>query len=250
LYAQQGAGRAELYAAAQGEPLSAWRSADGAPLPVPTSFVRLGPTWFFLAPSMASNAWALHAYRVDGGVARRLARLPRVTAPAGEFPPKLMRRTGADGGIGILVQGAPGFDQTIRDWYVLPLDPDTGEVSEPIRLVGRDLEGKVPPRCPPDLDAWWVNTDLSLAPAVQIVGPPLASLSAIELRLGLNAGAVCIESMSARAEGLPIVSGSPPNFARAGSANSIASDASALPLPMAATDGSSGRRWLLRCGAP
>jgi hypothetical protein len=240
LFAQQGAGRADLYGAAQGEALVPWRSADGAPLPVPASFVRLGPTWFFLASTMASSAWAIYVYRVDGGVVRRLARLPRVAAPAGEFAPKLMRRAGADG-VGILVQGAPGFDQTIRDWYVLPLDPSTGDVDEPVRLVGSDLEGQVPPPCPADLDAWMVNTDLALSPAVQIVGPPLASLSTIELRLGLGPGSVCIDAMAARAEGLlsPSTTTSPAGFPTA-----------ALPLTMAATDGSSGRRWLLRCGAP
>jgi hypothetical protein len=241
LYAQQGSGRADLYGAAQGEALSEWRSADGSPLPVPTSVVRLGPTWFFLAPANTAGAAALLVYRVDGGVARRLARLPRTAVPGGEYAPKLTRRTGAEGALGVLVQGAPGFGQVIRDWYVMPLDPASGELGEPVRLLGSDLEGRVPARCASDVDAWFVNTELSLSPAIQVVGPPLATLSAIELRLGLSPSAACIVSMAARAEGLPSAL---PNGARTPAA------ATGLSLPLVATDNTSGRRWLLRCGAP
>jgi hypothetical protein len=239
LFAQTGAGRADLYAAAQGEPLVPWRNAEGGSLPVPSSAVRLGPTWFFLATSMSSGAWVLSVYRVDGGVARRLARLPRVPAPPSEAGPKLMRRAGGDG-LGLLVQGAPGFEQTIRDWYVLPLDPTTGDLGEPIRLVGSDLEGRVPERCAADADVWWVNTELTLSPAVQVVGPPLASLSAIEMRLGLGPGTACVVAMAARGERLSSASTPPPD------AESLAG----LPIPMTATDSATGRRWLLRCGAP
>jgi hypothetical protein len=238
LFAQQGAGRAELYGAAPGEPLVAWRSADGSSLPVPTSAVRVGPSWFFLSSTMTATTWATAVFRVDSGVARRLARLSRVPVPGGEYAPKLMRRARGEG-LGLLVQGAPGFDQMIRDWYVLPLDPDEGELGDPVRLVGSDLEGQVPPRCPGDADGWMVNTDLSLSPAVRVVGPALASLSAIELRLRLGPGTVCVDAMAARAEGMP-----------SASATLAAGSAEVPTLPLVATDSSSGRRWLLRCGPP
>jgi hypothetical protein len=250
LFAQQGAGRADVYGAAQGEPLTEWHNAEGGALPVPTSVVRVGPSWFFLASSMAASAWQLSVFRVDGGVARRLIRLPRVPAPAGEAGPKLVRRSGGEG-LGLLVQGAPGFEQTIRDWYVLPLDPTSGELGEPLRLVGSDLEGQVPPRCAGDADVWWVNTELALSPAVQVIGPPLASLSAIEMRLGLGPGTACVESIAARGERL---SGAAPILAKVapyGARPPI--DATRTPgawLPMVATDPSSGRRWLLRCRPP
>jgi hypothetical protein len=241
LVGQRGGGRADLFAAAAGEPLVTWRDADGGPLPVPSSVVRVGPTWFFLQSAMAQSTWATTVYRVDGGVVRRLARLPRVPVPAGEFAPKLMRRARSKG-VGVLVQGAPGFDQVIRDWYVLPIDPDTGELDEPVRLYGSDLEGRVPELCADERDGWIVNTELSLAPAVRVATPTPATLSGIELRLRLDPGSVCVDRMAARAEGLvsPSTSATAPHR--------TTPPAEMGDLPLAATDSTSGRRWLLRCG--
>jgi hypothetical protein len=240
LVGTRGAGRADLYAAASGEPLVLWRDAEGGSLPVPTSVVRIGATWFFLHSLWTQNAWATTVYRVDGGVVRRLARLPRIPVPAGEFAPKLMRRTQSKG-LGILVQGAPGFDQIIRDWYVLPVDPDTGDLDEPARLFGSDLEGQIPERCPEERDGWAVNTELTLSPAASITSPASASLSAIELRLRLDPGKVCVDAIAARAEGL----GAPPAGAPTGAHHTPLLEPREIPL--AATDPASGRRWLLGC---
>jgi len=242
LIGQRGSGRADLYAAAQGEPLLAFRDSENAPLPVPSSVVRLGPTWFFLASSMTPPAWSSTVYRVDGGVVRRLARLPRIPVPPGEFTPRLVRRSQSQG-LGILVQGSPGFDQVIRDWYVLPLDPDSGELDDPVRLFGSDLEGEVPPRCPADRDGWVVNTEVIPAPAVRVVSPSPANISSIELRLRLDPGHACIDAIAARAEGLP----APPHAGANHHAPPNVARMSDSELPLAATDPSSGRRWLLRC---
>jgi hypothetical protein len=237
---QRGAAKADLYAAAQGQPLVPLRDPDHAPLPVPNSVVRIGSTWFFLVSTMTPTTWAATVYRADGGVVRRLVRLPRIPVPAGEFAPRLVRRAQSQG-LGIFVQGAPGFDQVIRDWYLLPLDPDTGELDEPVRLFGSDLEGQVPERCAPDRDGWIVNTDLSLAPAVQVISPTQINLSAIELRLRLDPGTVCVDAMAARGEGLVL---SPGRTLRV----PTHADGSIPDIPLAATDSSSGRRTLLKCG--
>jgi hypothetical protein len=238
LVGQRGGGRADLYGAAAGEPLVSWRDADNGALPVPTSVVRIGPTWFFLHSAMAQNTWATTVYRVDGGVARRLARLPRIPVPPGEFSPRLMRRARSQG-LGLLVQGAPGFDQVIRDWYVLALDPDTGDLDEPVRLYGSDLEGRIPEACPDERDGWMVNTELSLAPAVRVVSPSPASVSAVELRLRLDPGSVCVDAIAARVDGL---------VAPAAGVHRATPPSDPGDLPLAATDTTSGRRWLLRCG--
>ena len=241
LVGQRSASKADLYAAAAGQPLVVLRDPDHGPLPLPNSVVRMGSTWFFLVSTMTPTTWAATLYRADGGVVRRLARLPRIAVPAGEFAPRLMRRSQSQG-LGILVQGAPGFDQVIRDWYVLPLDPETGEMDEPVRLFGSDLEGAIPERCAPDRDGWVVNTDLSLAPAIQVVAPGQTNVSAIELRLRLDPGVVCVDAMAARVEGLAALQSGASARAPA------PPDGSLLNLPLAATDPSSGRRMLLRCG--
>jgi hypothetical protein len=246
---QRGSGRADLYAAAQGEPLLALRDSENAPLPVPTSMVRLGPTWFFLASTMTPPAWSSTIYRVDGGVVRRLARLPRIPVPPGEFAPRLVRRSQSQG-LGILVQGSPGFDQVIRDWYVLPIDADNGELEEPVRLFGSDLEGEVPRRCPADRDGWLVTTEVVPAPAVRVVSTSPANVSSIELRLRLDPGQVCIDAIAARAEGLtapsPVATTHRAGPKTAPNHTNLAR-MSDTELPLAATDPSSGRRWLLRC---
>jgi hypothetical protein len=238
---QRGAAKADLYAAAHGQPLIALRDADHAPLPVPSSVVRVGSSWFFLVSTMTQTTWAATLYRADGGIVRRLVRLPRIPVPAGEFAPKLMRRSQSQG-LGILVQGAPGFDQVIRDWYVLPVDPETGDLDEPLRLFGSDLEGHIPDRCAPDRDGWIVNTDLSLAPAIQVISSAQTNVSSIELRLRLDPGSVCVDAIAARADGLML--------SQPGGALRIppAPDGSLPELPLAATDSSSGRRTLLKCG--
>jgi hypothetical protein len=238
---QRGAAKADLYAAAHGQPLVALRDADHAPLPVPSSVVRIGSTWFFLVSTMTPTTWAATLYRAEGGIVRRLVRLPRIPVPAGEFAPKLMRRSQSQG-LGILVQGAPGFDQVIRDWYVLPVDPETGDLEEPVRLFGSDLEGHIPERCAPDRDGWMVNTDLSLAPAVQVISSAQTNVSSIELRLRLDPGSACVDAIAARADGL--VSAQPGASARI----PPSADGSLPELPLAATDSSSGRRMLLKCG--
>ena len=238
---QRGAAKADLYAAAHGQPLVPLRDADHAPLPIPSSVVRVGSTWFFLVSTMTPTTWAATLYRADGGIARKLVRLPRIPVPAGEFAPKLMRRSQSQG-LGILVQGAPGFDQVIRDWYVLPVDPDTGDLDEPVRLFGSDLEGQIPDRCAPDRDGWVVNTDLSLAPAVQVISGAQTNVSSIELRLRLDPGSVCVDAIAARADGLVIGQPGAPLRIPSGA------DGSQPELPLAATDSSSGRRTLLKCG--
>jgi hypothetical protein len=253
LVGQRGAGRADLYAAAAGEPLVMWRDADNGSLPAPSSVVRVGPTWFFLHSMWSpQNAWATTLYRVDAGVVRRLVRLPRVPVPPTEFAPKLMRRARGKG-IGILVQGAPGFDQVVRDWYVLPIDPETGELDEPIRLFGSDLEGQIPERCSDEGDGWMVNTEVpgpngaatSSPPVARLVPPSTASLGSLELRLRLDPGKICVDTIAARADGLSsAVMAAPPSSG----AHHPHAPFAANEIPMAATEASSGRRWLLRCG--
>jgi hypothetical protein len=130
----------------------------------------------------------------------------------------------------------------IRDWYVLPVDPETGDLEEPVRLFGSDLEGHIPERCAPDRDGWMVNTDLSLAPAVQVISSAQTNVSSIELRLRLDPGSACVDAIAARADGL--VSAQPGASARI----PPSADGSLPELPLAATDSSSGRRMLLKCG--
>src|SRR5262249_53997222 len=95
-------------------------------------------------------------------------------------------------------------------------------------------------------DGWIGNTELSYAPAVQVIAPAPANVSSIELRLRLDPGSVCVDAIAARAEGLisPHTGGSAP----AAASHHPPPPADPGDLPLAATNAMSGRRWLLRCG--
>src|SRR5450432_1555607 len=127
-------GRTDLYGAVQGEPVVAWRDAAGSPLvvPFPGSVVRIAGTWFYLGSPAGQGPNATTIYRVDAGVVRRLARLPRVSTPNEPSSPRLTVRARGRG-LGLLIRGVPGFDQAMRDWYVLTINEESGELDEPVR---------------------------------------------------------------------------------------------------------------------
>jgi hypothetical protein len=234
-------GHVDLFGAAAGELVSAWRDAYGAPLAVPIgagSVVRIDGTWFFLGSATGLSSSFTTLYRVDGGVVRRLARMPRLNAQS-EPAPRLTRRARGRG-LGLLIRGVPSFDQPMRDWFVLPINEETGELDAPIRLYPSDLTPGVPGRCLPDEDGWLVNPEFGLPPHLQAIEPHSADFKGVEARLRLDAGRACIEAVAAREEGLiePM----------SGTRRSAAVFDPAAAIPLAATDAASGRRWLLRCG--
>jgi len=235
-------GRTDLYGAAQGEPVVAWRDVAGAPLVAPLAFpgsvVRIGSTWFYLGSTPGQGSSALTIYRVDGGVVRRFARLPRVSSPGDASFPRLTRRARGRG-LALIIRGVLGLDQAMRDWYVLPINEESGELDEPVRLYASYLEHSIPARCAADEYGWLVMPEFGLPPHLDVIPPLVANLGFVEARIRLEPGKACIESLASRSEGLVSPSSAPrplPVFD---------SDAA---IPLTATDSSSGRRWLLRCG--
>jgi hypothetical protein len=182
------------------------------------------------------SASQISLFRVDAGVARRIARVARPAGVSGDSP-RLVRRA-RTGALGILLQGPPTFGQAVRDWYVLPVDRDTGEIDEPARLIGSDLEGRSVARCQPDADGWIVDTFPSVSPAIRMISPIAATLNSVELRLRLDPDRVCIDAIAARVDGIV-----PP--ARQ---NSRSIDPR-IAIPMAVTEPASGKRWDFRCAA-
>jgi hypothetical protein len=238
LAGRRGSGRADLYGVVAGEPAARWRDAEGGVLPDPVSAVRADTSWFFAAVQSAGpTANYLSLFRVDAGVARRFARLARPSGSPSDPVVRLVRRVHA-GSLGILVQGPPEFGRSVRDWYVLPVDRDTGEVDQPVRLIGSDLEGRQVARCQPDADGWIVDTFPAISPGLRVLGPASASLTSIELRLRLDPGSVCIDAISARIDGTvqPVRQ------------NSRSIDPSTA-IPMVVTDPATGRRSALRCAS-
>lgn len=234
------AGRCDAYAAADGEPIVPIRDFDMTQqLDVHVSAVRVGQTWYVAAaPPNQSPMQALAIWRIEGGAAKRIARLPRAT-PSHDDPPRLVRRARGDG-LGVLVLGPPAFGRNVRTWYVVPVDPRTGATDDPIRLVGSDLDSQAPARCDADDDGWLVDAQLAIAPALHVIAPPGAaapSLAPVDLRLHLEAGRACIASIAARTEGV----GADVVRAHGGALDPRTS------IPATATDPTTGRRFGFRC---
>ncbi len=200
--------RCDLFGAAAGEPLVGFSLSETGTLARVTSAVRLGQTWFFTATPMGqSSAQQISIFRVDAGVVRKLARLPRVASNSLDEA-SLVRRVRGEG-LGLLVPGAPGFGngktapfetKQLRAWFVVPVDAETGEAGDPVRLLPGDLDGRVPPRCAPDADGWLLEVRLPLAPVIQ--APAGAQISAGSWRLRVEPGAVCVDAMAATGDAL------------------------------------------------
>jgi hypothetical protein len=128
----------------------------------------------------------LVVWKIEPGRARVLARLPRLGSSVGNA--RLVRRTRSRG-LGVLTTGPVGTRGTSQ-WFVMPIDPDTGALSDMITVGGQDTGGR-PRRCTEDDDGWIVE-GVSVGASV-----PGTRTGAAESRMRLDAGRSCIESMSA-----------------------------------------------------
>lgn len=246
-----------LFAVADGQPVLPLRDASGRTStfyrPFPHGAVRVGEAWFFVTVGPSYDSVAL--WRADLGVSRQIALFYRPTQGryATPDPPRLVRRA-LGGVVGILVASAPDPGERTGSWYVLPLNPDTGELGEATPLVRKDLAGMPLTRCAAGQDGWLFDTALESTPVVDLEGG-YASLDSVELRLRVDPGAVCVESMAARIDGT--YSQSSGGQAAAGGRGAPASVVAAAPpaggddgsrISLAATEKSSGRRWIFQCG--
>lgn len=233
-----------LYAVSDGQPVLPLRDTAGRTSAFQKPFVggaaRMGETWFFLTQGASYDAVAL--WRSDLGVSRQIGSYFRPTHARYSPPeaPRLVRRA-LGGGLGILFGSSPEPGDRAGNFYVTPVDPESGEVGEAIRLTRRDLSGEVPERCAPGQDGWLLDASLDATPAIELVGG-YASLDSVELRMRIDPGFACVEAMSARMDGtFTKPAGAPP------SSPPSAREADAAGLPLAATERSSGRRWIFRC---
>jgi hypothetical protein len=243
--------RIELYGAAQGEPLVPWRASDGAQLPRPTSAVRIGATWFFTengaggaspGRSFRPEGGATLVWRVDGGIARRVARLARL----GTTEPRLVRRVHGEG-LALLTDGPSLESPLVDDWFVVPIDSDTGDLDAPVRLIAADLGSRSPPSCGADDDGWLIESSpvasgsyaglINPSPLLRAPALPMLSFSSVAMRLRVEPGRVCVDRIAASVDALPTVA----------HARREGDDALRNGVPLAVTDASNGRRQEFRC---
>jgi hypothetical protein len=246
-HACRGSGCA-LYSVSDGQPILPLRDPAGRTgsffRPFPNGAVRVGETWFFVSQGPSYDSVAI--WRSDLGVSRQLATFFRPTQArySAPEPPRLVRRA-LGGGVGVLVSSAPEPGDRHGNYYVLPMNPDTGDLGEAIKLARKDLGGSVPDRCAPGQDGWLLDTTLESTPSLDLASG-YASIDSVELRLRLDPGHACVEAMAARIDGTFTKSGAtgpgpapaPPTSAR---------EVEAPSVPLSATERGSGRRWVFRC---
>ncbi|APR77821.1 Hypothetical protein A7982_03168 [Minicystis rosea] len=257
-------GTCALYAVSEGQPVLPVRDvagkATGFIKPFASGAVRVGDTWFYLGQSSSYEAVTL--WRIDLGVARALATYHRPTQRYGYETPRLVRRA-LSGGIGILMGGQPDAGERTGSWYVLPVNPETGELGETVALPRRDFaaasasSNNTPPllalpRCTPEQDGWMVDVTPDTAVAIDLDNAR-AQIDGVEMRVRLDPGRACVEGFAAKtASFFPIepkgAAGKAPAKALTsapGRKGGAADGATAIPLSV--SERQSGRRWGLTC---
>lgn len=235
-----------FFAVTEGQPVLPVRDAQGRSgtmlRPFPNGAVRVGETWYVITQGSLYEAVIL--WRIDLGVARQLGTYFR-PARYGLESPRIVRRA-FGGAVGLLVTGPPEPGDRVGSWYVLPVNPENGEISEAVQLVRRDLAGIALDRCAAGRDGWVIDTAFDTSASVEVNGS-YGALDAIEMRARMDSGTLCIEALASRVDGLsskPKTPGAKVTAPKPGPAAAIA-DAAAIPL--AATERGTGRRWALSC---
>ncbi len=237
-----------IFAASEGQPPLHLRDTLGrtatTPRPLSHGAVRAGESWFFVVPGPTTDTVAVH--RADLGVVRRLGLYNRPQVPSlsrygpqsNAESPRLVRRAIGQG-IGLLFAATPNPGDRTGPMFVLPIDPETGALGEPVVLGKRDLGGKLPARCAEGQDGWLMDTTLDMTPSVQLASGR-ASLDTIEFRLRVDPGSVCVENLAARIDGVYVPDkDAKPNAEKMANA-----------VTLAATERMTGRRWVFACTKP
>ncbi len=229
------------YAIAEGRPILPLHVPQGSGLfryqkPVPHGVARVGESWFLLSEQPGGPTLTL--WRADMGVMRRLVSFRRLDRRRyqGLATPRLVRRAlGGEIGLLFTMPPDPSSGGHVGQWVVLPVDPVRGQLAEPVPLGPADLDGKLPHTCRADDDGWLLDSRLAVTPAIDVRGMS-GYLDDIELRLRLEPGGACVESLAARAgRGLTV----------AGEHDAPAANQT---LPLSARERYTGRRWKLMCG--
>lgn len=183
-----------LFGVDPGEPVLSLRSSDPAGLPKPfvNGAVKLDKSWFYLGDT--GNAEALTLYRSELGAVRQLATFRRLPSPRFRLPapPRLVRRA-LGGGLGLLFTQRQGPTDRRGLRYVLPIDPESGRLGEPILLGRPDLSDATVSGSCGERDGWVVELPLENAPDVALDGQK-ALLESVELRMRLDPGTACIDA--------------------------------------------------------
>ncbi len=219
----------ESFGVAPGEAPLPLLTTDPAGLPPLDSVVRSEESWYLLGrrTGPASVLWAADR----SGVTSRIATLPR-TGGAYVDDVTVVRKA-RSGGVGLWTASSDLMGNS--SWVVLPVNPATGRVQEPIVVGPTDFGGVIPPRCAPGQDGWLA--DVSVPTAIDLTSAAGEHFGgSIRVLMRAGAGWECIDSITARARLAEFA-------AKAGKATPPDDRA----IPLVAWDQQENRRYELRC---
>lgn len=189
------------------------RRTDGEPFTDVDGTVRAGGRWFVSTSTPGASTTTI--WSVSGGVARELARVPRVASSSESSKQALAKlaRHGSGRAIGLVVDGQPSPDRpSVAVRWVLPIDLETGHVGEPESVGYVDLaRGALPAApggattpggatveaCSDDVVGWVYDTNASFPVRFKVAGSAdIANVNQAYVRLRLTPTRACIEHLA------------------------------------------------------
>jgi hypothetical protein len=125
--------------------------------------IQAGGHWYVASSQSAAQLPATVLWRLDGGVAKEVARVARTGDRSGL---RLARSTGGRA-LGLVIEGRPSAVEAPSYW-VVGMDVETGETGEPESLAPLDFAGRNLSACSGD-DAGW-QFDLPYTGMVEVQG--------------------------------------------------------------------------------
>lgn len=178
------------------------RSADGADVPELESVVRVEGRWV-IAVARSGTAVDPDAGSdllvIDGGVARRLARVPRAGTGARRVG-RLARRT--DGrAVGYVLEASGAASRGSPERWVVAVDLETGAVGGPTLLGDPEYADVALGACVGDEPGYVLEVPLSAGLRIRLGGGRLATLSNALGRVRISPGRACVEAAAGNVVG-------------------------------------------------
>jgi hypothetical protein len=219
-------------------PIVEIRRADGEPLPSVEAAVHVGERWYLATAAGSSGAAATVIWEVDSGLARELARLPRVGLGPTPGAVRLARGEGS-ASIGVVIDGQPGAARySSAQRWVVPIDLASATVRPPELLGNFDLANSATP-CGADGGGWALDTAWKNPLQLDVAGVSIRGAATLA-RIHLRSGSSCVERVAS-------TDGAGEEIAHTFRSPDRATTQTALAAATAITVVGDGARTLLRC---
>jgi hypothetical protein len=181
----------QLLALETGRPPVWVRPPAGSFDPIETA-TRLGGRWFVGASQRSHGPADEVIWVIEGGSAREFARIPRL----GGDPQTRVRlgRRSDDRALGVAVEGQPDVSAPASLW-VVGIDADTAEASDPTRLFPLDSGQRPASACVEGSAGWVLDYPYPASVEVQVGQHWTATLAGVTARLRLSTDQVCVEGL-------------------------------------------------------